>query len=200
MGRQRSTPALGVLTTPLRWSPSIHRGWHLSDRQRRGAFRERGLGPRVSLAAFALGRFPVTNAEWRCFMAADGYEDERWWETESASRWRRGEGTAEGLKQEWRESRQSLRDNPERIRQRHSDGRITPKQAEDWEKIRVMPRAAPAASAAVPTTATSTWGFGCYVFPPSTGGPHRPRSRSAWRASCRGHPGANSRPVPDAPD
>jgi formylglycine-generating enzyme required for sulfatase activity len=51
----------------------------------------------VELAPFALGRFAVTNAEWACFMAAGGYEDERWWETEDARAWRRGETTAAGM-------------------------------------------------------------------------------------------------------
>lgn len=92
----------------------------------------------MSLVAFALGRFPVTNAELRCFMAADGCEDERWWETGAAKRWQRGEGTAEGPKQQWRGDRQWLRANPEQIRQLLSDGRITSKQAEEWEDYRAM--------------------------------------------------------------
>ena len=57
----------------------------------------------VVLGPFALGQFPVTNAEWALFMQAGGYEDERWWQTEAARAWRRGEGTAEGPKQQWRE-------------------------------------------------------------------------------------------------
>jgi len=45
----------------------------------------------VEIPAFRIGQFPVTNAEWACFMAAGGYEDERWWDTEGGRRWRRGE-------------------------------------------------------------------------------------------------------------
>ncbi|MCB0215929.1 MAG: SUMF1/EgtB/PvdO family nonheme iron enzyme, partial [Chloroflexi bacterium] len=48
----------------------------------------------VLIARFALGQFPVTNAEWACFQAAGGYEDERWWDTEAGRAWRRGENTA----------------------------------------------------------------------------------------------------------
>ncbi len=44
----------------------------------------------VAIAPLGIGRFPVTNAEWACFMAAGGYDDERWWDTEDARRWRRG--------------------------------------------------------------------------------------------------------------
>ncbi|MFM9887298.1 MAG: DUF4062 domain-containing protein, partial [Burkholderiales bacterium] len=45
---------------------------------------------KVELEKFLLGRFPVTNAEYRCFIEAGGYEDEKWWDTEAARRWRRG--------------------------------------------------------------------------------------------------------------
>lgn len=51
---------------------------------------------KVQLAPFAIGRFPVTNAEWRCFMNAGGYEDERWWASPAARAWRRGETTGLG--------------------------------------------------------------------------------------------------------
>jgi formylglycine-generating enzyme required for sulfatase activity/class 3 adenylate cyclase len=51
----------------------------------------------VAIAAFRIGRFPVTNAEWACFLAAGGYEDERWWETADALAWQRGEATAAGI-------------------------------------------------------------------------------------------------------
>lgn len=56
----------------------------------------------VELAPFSLGQFPVTNAEYRCFVDAKGYEDERWWEGDTARRWRRGEGTAEADRNNWR--------------------------------------------------------------------------------------------------
>ncbi len=55
----------------------------------------RGFGdefPRhkVVLTDYAIGRFPVTNAEYDCFMKAGGYKDERYW-TEGGRNWRRGE-------------------------------------------------------------------------------------------------------------
>ncbi len=95
----------------------------------------------VKLDAYAIGRFPVTNAEWRLFIDAGGYDDGRWWQTEAAQRWRRGEGASEGPKQQWRQNRQWLQDDPRRIDELHREGKITSKQAEDWEKIRVMPGA-----------------------------------------------------------
>ena len=33
----------------------------------------------VTLATYAIGRYPVTNAEYACFLAAGGYEDEAYW-------------------------------------------------------------------------------------------------------------------------
>jgi len=48
------------------------------------------ISPTVpKITAFRVGRFAVVNAEWACFMAAGGYENERWWETEDGRRWRR---------------------------------------------------------------------------------------------------------------
>ncbi len=53
---------------------------------------------RLEIPAFRVGQFPVTNAEWACFMATGGYEDERWWDTEDGRRWRRGEMANEASK------------------------------------------------------------------------------------------------------
>ena len=46
----------------------------------------------VTLAAFAMSRYPVTNAQFACFVEAGGYDDERYWRTcEAAYQWWRGE-------------------------------------------------------------------------------------------------------------
>ncbi len=41
----------------------------------------------VDLPSFAMAFAPVTNAEYRCFIEAGGYQDERWWVGETAKRW-----------------------------------------------------------------------------------------------------------------
>ena len=92
----------------------------------------------VALQAFQLAQFPVTNAEWALFMQAGGYDDERWWETAEDQAWRRGEGTAEAAKRQWRELRQTLQKSFDQIRGLHEQGRITSKQADDWEQIARM--------------------------------------------------------------
>jgi formylglycine-generating enzyme required for sulfatase activity len=64
----------------------------------------------VELEPFEIGVFPVTNAEYRLFTDAGGYVDERWWETEAAKAWLRGEGAAESRRQAVREYRDYLKD------------------------------------------------------------------------------------------
>lgn len=92
----------------------------------------------VDLPPFQLGQFPVTHAEWTLFMKAGGYEDERWWDTDDAQAWRRGESTAEGAKQQWREDRQTFQARFDDIRDWHRQGRITSQQADLWEEIARM--------------------------------------------------------------
>jgi formylglycine-generating enzyme required for sulfatase activity len=87
---------------------------------------------RVELAAFRIGKFPVTNAEWALFMQAGGYEDERWWVTEADRAWRRGDSTAEGPKRQWREMCNSVKDDFDRFCQ-CSD--VTSVEIEHWEQI-----------------------------------------------------------------
>jgi len=50
----------------------------------------------VTLKRFALGRFPVTNAEYACFVDGGGYDEPRWWPTPAAEAWRDGTNTTAG--------------------------------------------------------------------------------------------------------
>jgi len=63
-----------------------------------GIYPEEAPEHQVWLDAFWIGQFPVTNAEYACFIKDGGYEDERWWVGEAAQRWWRGEGTGDGLR------------------------------------------------------------------------------------------------------
>lgn len=60
----------------------------------------------VGVAAYEMGIFPITNAEYRLFWEGGGYEDERWWPTEAARTWLR-EGGHEAQRQEGRDVRRS---------------------------------------------------------------------------------------------
>jgi formylglycine-generating enzyme required for sulfatase activity/GTPase SAR1 family protein len=86
----------------------------------------------VALAAFAIGRFPVTNAEWRLFMDGGGYREAHWWHGEASRRWQRGEGIADGPKRQQREFRQSVRDKPAQIQDWLQAEQITSTQARDF--------------------------------------------------------------------
>jgi formylglycine-generating enzyme required for sulfatase activity len=94
-------------------------------------------GPRhgVRLRAFRIGRFPVTNAEWRWFMAAGGYDDPRWWTTDAAERWRRGEITKASRSAMWWRFRRMLQ-STNYINERLAAGKISQRQAEDhWKAL-----------------------------------------------------------------
>jgi hypothetical protein len=93
----------------------------------------------VKLDAFQIGQFPVTNAEYALFMAAGGYEDEQWWDTDEALAWLRGEGSTDGQKQIWRDNKKTFEGWTEDfIRGLVTQNRITSEQAEQWIVIRNM--------------------------------------------------------------
>jgi formylglycine-generating enzyme required for sulfatase activity len=92
----------------------------------------------VELEAFSIGQFPVTNAEWAGFMAAGGYEDERWWDTAAGRAWQRGEGTAEGMKASARAGLQRIRARPLLLEELHDRGQIDDANYERWQRRLAM--------------------------------------------------------------
>ena len=89
----------------------------------------------VTLAAFAIARHPVTNAEWACFMAAGGYEDARWWDTQAALAWQRGEGTMEGQKNVERYWLDIYRNEPAQLAQRRDSGLFSEETHARWQRM-----------------------------------------------------------------
>ncbi len=91
---------------------------------------------KVPLAAYAIGRYPVTNAEYACFMAAGGYEEERWW-TAGGRYWLHGEPVpgeedpVEARMRFW----QGLKKNPIEIDQRVKAGIMTLRDADAWREF-----------------------------------------------------------------
>ncbi len=64
------------------------------------AFADEAGGEEVPMAGFRIARYPVTNAEFRCFCQAGGYQpDERWWDGQGRA-WLVGEigGEPAGLR------------------------------------------------------------------------------------------------------
>lgn len=89
----------------------------------------------VELDSFQIGRFPVTNAEYKLFVAVGGYEDERWWETAEAKAWLSGEESTDGQKESWREWRRYFQGlSEDEIRDLVRQQRSTSEQAD--ERIR----------------------------------------------------------------
>jgi len=86
----------------------------------------------VVLAPYALGRFPVTNAEYACFMAAGGYDDPRWWVSAAAQAWRRGEDT--GLPARLRELRiyRQFESDPGLLDRLNAQGYLVPAFFDRW--------------------------------------------------------------------
>ena len=78
----------------------------------------------VMLGPFAIGTYPVTNAEWALFMRSDGYEDARWWNDTSGMRlWHKGAGTADGRKWTLRYFRDLYTQDPSALDRLSREGR-----------------------------------------------------------------------------
>lgn len=93
----------------------------------------------IELAEFQIGQFPVTNAEYKLFMEAGGYEDERWWDTPESLAWLR-EGGGEGEKESWRDHRKLLQSwSEDGLRNLVKEQRATTQQLEEWLETRNQP-------------------------------------------------------------
>ncbi|MBE7529618.1 MAG: SUMF1/EgtB/PvdO family nonheme iron enzyme [Ardenticatenaceae bacterium] len=136
---RRSGPHGDYLTPPL--APISAGSYPIGDDD--GYWHEKPAHT-VEIAAFEMGVFPVTNAEYALFKRAGGYEDEQWWQTEAAKAWFRGETTAEGPKEDARwvyqyvhglkdeELRDFVTQRPDMLEQVVFYKRRTPEQLENW--------------------------------------------------------------------
>jgi formylglycine-generating enzyme required for sulfatase activity len=92
----------------------------------------------VDLPAFAIGQWPVTNAEYACFMEAGGYKDEQWWTTELAERWLRGEEVMGGQMKSSMDFWRELHDDPKRLEREKASGLYSPEQQQVLDQIAAM--------------------------------------------------------------
>ena len=90
---------------------------------------------RVTLDAFQIGRYAVTNAEFARFIAAGGYTNEKYWDTEMARRWLRGEDVTGGQLGTWMEMWKALQANPSWKEQLERTGAYSPQQLEVYEWV-----------------------------------------------------------------
>jgi formylglycine-generating enzyme required for sulfatase activity len=118
---------------PIRWVVPGTDEWHSSH----------GHTPRhkVTLAGFRIARFPVTIAEWACFMTAGGYEEECWWDTPDGRRWRRGELANASAIRNNRLWRRRFLDDPGLLDRLLADDRIPEAIAERWRRWLAMSEA-----------------------------------------------------------
>ena len=89
-------------------------------------------GHHIEFPEFAIGRFPVTNAEWTCFIESGGYEDERWWKTKAGKDWRMGVGTTKGLHDDLRYWRNKFLAQPTLVRDLVDQGTFNEGIHERW--------------------------------------------------------------------
>jgi len=91
----------------------------------------------VKIAPFALARHPVTHAEYRCFMAAGGYDDLDLW-TPDGQAWLAGQGELDAeTEQIYRNLHRQITGDPDAwVAQRKQAGQaITDEQADVWKEV-----------------------------------------------------------------
>lgn len=94
----------------------------------------------VQVMEFSIGQFPVTNAEYACFVAAGGYRQEQWWRTAAGRAWLRGEITESGAVGEIMDIWRALRAEPKRLQQLKQAG-WSPQSVAAWEQLLQMEEA-----------------------------------------------------------
>ncbi len=94
----------------------------------------------VEVAEFAIGQYPVTNAEYACFVAAGGYRQEGWWRTAAARAWLRGEISDSGAVGQIMDIWRALRANPRQLQQLKQAG-WSPQAIAAWEELLQMEEA-----------------------------------------------------------
>jgi formylglycine-generating enzyme required for sulfatase activity len=92
----------------------------------------------VEVATFCLTPWPVTNAEYRCFMNAGGYDTEHYW-TPAGWQWRQGQAETRGAVETIMDYYRALAENPGLIDQWFKEGRITRDWAESWRELIKFP-------------------------------------------------------------
>ena len=90
----------------------------------------------IELPAFLIGRYPVTNKEFGCFVDAGGYDNETYWPSEEGRAWRRGEAES-GAMRELMDVWQAVKSDPALLGRLRRAG-WTPQQVAAWETLASM--------------------------------------------------------------
>ncbi|MCX6032991.1 MAG: SUMF1/EgtB/PvdO family nonheme iron enzyme [Chloroflexi bacterium] len=89
---------------------------------------------RVELPEFWIGRYPITNAEYACFIAAGGYRHERYWPTAAGRAWLRGEAAESGVVKQLMDVWRALREKPALLQQLRRAG-WSSRDVATWEPL-----------------------------------------------------------------
>ena len=95
---------------------------------------------RVALPRFWIGQFPVTNAEYACFIEAGGYRNTTYWHSAAARAWLAGEEMESATVRDLMETWQWLRDTPGELQRRRRAG-WNPRAVATWQQLLQMPEA-----------------------------------------------------------
>jgi len=88
---------------------------------------------------YAIGLYPVTNAEYARFVEEGGYEDERWWDTDEARSWLRGELDLSGpWLRHWRQVGQWVREGAVDLDEWVAQRQMSPQEAETWKWVATL--------------------------------------------------------------
>ena len=94
----------------------------------------------VEVRSFYLARYPLTNAEYDCFIRAGGYDTERCW-TPVGWQWRQGQAETSGAVESILDVYRALVQNPNQIDELFNAGRIMRDTAEGWRALIELPEA-----------------------------------------------------------
>jgi len=106
-----------------------------SNKGEKDTFEQEYPQHKIKLPAFSIGKWPVTNAEYACFMAASGYANEAYWQGEMAKRWLKGEDVAGGQFKTWLDQWKTLQTWSDVRKTLEENGNFTPEQIDDYVYI-----------------------------------------------------------------